>query len=123
MIAGFREALQSVWSSPEAERQIAEAYGRYSATLWQAWQTSEVSKYVSETYAEYIHKVKETIASDEEWARVNKAFRQYAEDLKKAWISVDPEAITLEEMAAIAVGMLWVTGVVGVVHRARDLKP
>ena len=71
----------------------------------------------------FIRKVKEAFATADERSRVDNAFRQYIVALKKAWSSVDPEAMTPAEMAAIANGMMWVTGVVGVVHRAGESEP
>ncbi len=119
-VVSFREALQQIWASPEAEQEIIEAYSKYSTTLLQALQASEISARASETYADYFQKIKETFASDEDWEHVDQAFRQYAENLKKAWISTDTETMSLEEMAAIGDGIVWVTGIIGVIRRARE---
>ena len=88
----------------------------------QAWQVPGVSERAATEYEKYTRSVQEAFASPEAQSSVGDAFHRFAEQLQKAWTEIDPAAMTPETMAAIAEGILWVTGVAGVVRRAAETE-
>jgi hypothetical protein len=118
-----RDALKNVWSSPDVERGVIEAYDRLSSVVWQAWQQSMASVGAADRQIGYRRRVNEAFATPDKRARVEMAFRQYVVDLVAAWKSIDPDTTTPEDLAAISEGMRWVIGVVSVVHEAGERNP
>jgi hypothetical protein len=115
----FHARLQRAWPSPEAERAVTDAYATYQSTLQEPWQSAELARRATDAYAECSRRVKDAFAAGA-GDQVADAFRLYVHHLKKAWLATEPDAVTPQELGAVAQAMAWVAGVVIEIDAARS---
>jgi hypothetical protein len=107
----FWTRLRDTWPSAQAERAVNDAYAAYTGILQEPWASPELGRRAANALGEYNTRLHDAFAGGRS-RELSEAYRSYVRDLQRVWIEVDCDALTPQQLFAMAQGMSAVAGLV-----------
>jgi hypothetical protein len=106
--AGFREALDSAWVTPERGERVAAAFEHCASVVQEPLAIGDTAQRAAAARAAYLAALHEAVGTGAAREAVGAALRRYATELASAFAGSRGEALTAGDLIAIANSMTWV---------------